>query len=106
MPTEAQQFSTRLLDQLKANGHPTSATYLARQIHVTPHAARQWLNGVFIPKEKYIQALAEWLKVDPSWLRYGGVLEDSFVADYMSLCEADRATIRVVVGAVWRGHAN
>jgi hypothetical protein len=34
MPTEAQQFSTRLLDELKANGHTTSATYLARQIHV------------------------------------------------------------------------
>jgi hypothetical protein len=43
--------------------------------------------------------LAKWLKVDPCWLRYGGVLEDSFVADYMSLCEADRATIRAVVGA-------
>ena len=103
MPTEAQQFSTRLLDQLKANGHPTSATYLARQFNVTPHAARQWLNGVFIPKEQNMQALAKWLKVDPRWLRYGGVLEDSFVADYMSLCEADRATVRAVVGAMWRG---
>ena len=99
MPTEAQQFSTRLLDQLKANGHPTSATCLARHFNVTPHAARQWLNGIFIPKEQNIQALAIWLKVDPLWLRYGGVLEDSFVADYMSLCEADRETIR----AVWRG---
>ena len=103
MPTEAQQFSIRLLDQLKANGHPISATYLARQFNVTPHAARQWLNGVFIPKEQYMQALAKWLKVDPSWLRYGGVLEDSFVADYMSLCEADRATVRAVVGAMCRG---
>ncbi len=103
MSTEAQQFSTRLLDQLKANGHPTSATYLARQVKVTPHAARQWLNGVFIPKEQNIQALAKWLKVDPRWLRYGGVLEDSFVADYMSLCDADRATIKAVVGAVWMG---
>ena len=103
MPTEAQQFSIRLLDQLKVKGHPTSATYLARQFNVTPHAARQWLNGVFIPKEQNIQALAKWLKVDPRWLRYGGVLEDSFVADYMLLCDADRATVRAVVGAVWRG---
>ena len=103
MHTEAHQFSTRLLDQLKANGHPTSATYLARQIHVTPHAARQWLNGVFIPKEQNIQALAQLLKVNPRWLRYGGEVEDSFVADYMSLCEADRATVRAVAGAVWRG---
>jgi transcriptional regulator with XRE-family HTH domain len=103
MSTEAQQLSTRLLDQLKAYGHPTSDTYLARQFNVTPHAARQWLNGKYIPKEQNMQALAKWLKVDPRWLRYGGVLEDSFVADYMSLCEADRATVRAVVGAVWRG---
>ena len=103
MSTEAQQFSTRLLDLLKANGHPTSATYLARQVKVTPHAARLWLMGVNIPKEQNMQALAKWLKVDPRWLRYGGVVEDSFVADYMSLCEADRATDRAVVGAVWCG---
>ena len=103
MPTEALQFSTRLLDQLQANGHPTSATCLVLQFNVTPHATRQWLNGVFILKEQNIQALAKWLKVDPRWLRYGGVLEDSFVADYMSLSEADRATVRAVVGAMWRG---
>jgi hypothetical protein len=30
------------------------------------------------------------------------VLEDSFVADYMSLCEADRAKIRAVVGAIFK----
>jgi transcriptional regulator with XRE-family HTH domain len=102
LDTEAQQFSTRLLDQLKANGHPTSATYLARQFNVTPHAARQWLNGVFIPKEQNMQALAKWLKVDPRWLRYGGVLKDSFVTDYMSLCEADRATVRAVVGVFFK----
>jgi hypothetical protein len=55
MSTEAQQFSTRLLNQLKANGHPISATHLARQFNVTPHAARQWLNGVFIHKEQNMQ---------------------------------------------------
>ena len=59
--------------------------------------------GVNIPNEQNMQALAKWLKVDPRWLRYGGVLEDSFVADYMSLSEADRATIRAVVGAMCRG---
>ena len=73
MPTEAQQFSTHKLDQFKANGHTTSATYLARQFNVTPHAARQWLSGVFIPKEQNMQALAKWLKVDLRWLRYGYV---------------------------------
>jgi hypothetical protein len=91
-----------LAEQLKASGHPVSTTYIARQIHVTPHAARLWLSGVNIPKEQNIQALAKWLKVDPRWLLYGGALEDSFVADYLSLCEADRETIRAVVGAVWK----
>ncbi len=98
MSTEAQQFSARLLDQLKTNDHPTSGTYLARQFNVTPHAARQWLNGVFVPKEHNIQALAKWLKVDPRWLRYGGVQMDSFIANYMSLREEDKATVRAVVG--------
>ena len=79
---EAQAFSTRLTEQLKANDHPSSATYIARQIHVTPHAARMWLMGVNIPKEQSMQALAKWLKVDPRWLRYGGVFEDLMVTIY------------------------
>ncbi len=41
--------------------------------------------GVNIPKEQNMQALAQWLKVDPRWLRYGGVVQDSFVANYKSL---------------------
>jgi hypothetical protein len=49
-----------------------------------------------------MQALAKWLKVDPRWLRYGGVLEDSFVTDYMSLSEEDKATVRAVVGVFGR----
>ena len=103
---EAQAFSTRLAEQLKANSYPVSATFIARQIHVTPHAARLWLSGVNIPKEQNMQALAKWLKVDPRWLRYGGVLEDSFVADYMSLSEEDKATVRTVVGVFGRGIKN
>jgi transcriptional regulator with XRE-family HTH domain len=100
---EAQAFSVRLAEQLKTNGHPVSATYIALQIHVTPHAARLWLTGVNIPKEQNMQALAKWLKVDPRWLRCGGVLEDSFITDYMSLSEEDKATVRAVVGVFWRG---
>jgi hypothetical protein len=57
---EAQAFSTRLSAQLKANGHPISATYIARQIQVTPLAARLWLSGVNIPKEQNMQALAKY----------------------------------------------
>ena len=99
---EAQAFSIRLAEHLKANGHPVSATYIARQIHVTPHAARLWLTGVNIPKVQNMQALAKWFKVDPRWLRYGGRQKDSFIADYMSLSEEDKATVRAVVGVFWR----
>lgn len=99
---EAQAFSTRLTEQLKASDHPISATYIARQIHVSPHAVRLWLSGVNIPKEQNMQALASWLKVDPRWLRYGGVLEDSFITDYMSLSEENKATVRAVVDAMWK----
>ena len=77
---EAQAFSKCLAEQL--NGHPVSATSIARQMHVTPHAARLWLSGVNIPKEQNMQALAKWLKVDPRWLRYGGVFEDLMVTIY------------------------
>ena len=98
---EAQAFSTRLAEQLKACDHPISATNIARQIHVTPHAVRLWLMGVNIPKEQNMQA--KWLKLDPRWLRYGGVLEDSFFADYLSLSEEDKATVRAVVGVFGRG---
>ena len=52
-----------------------------------------------------MQALAKWLKVDPRWLRFGGVLEDSFLTDFMSLREEDKSTVRAVVGVFWRGRA-
>jgi hypothetical protein len=91
-----------LAEQLKANDHPVSATYIARHIHVTPHAARLWLMGVNIPKEQNMQALAKCLEVDPRWLRYGGLKKDSFVADYMSLPEGDKAIVRSVVDVFWQ----
>lgn len=59
--------------------------------------------GVNIPKEQDMHALAKWLKVDAPWLRYGGVLEDSFVADFMTLGEEDKATVRAVVGGCLGG---
>ena len=99
---EAQAFSIRLAEHLKANGHSISATYIARQIHVTPHAARLWLSGVNIPKEQNMQALANWLKVAPRWLRYGGVLENSFITDFMSLREEDKATVRALINVFWK----
>ena len=49
-----------------------------------------------------MQALAKWLKVEPWWLRNGCVLNDSFVADFMSLSEEDKATVRAVVGVFGR----
>jgi hypothetical protein len=80
-----------------------NAIYLASQFRVTQNADRRRLTGMNIPKEQNMQTLAKWLKVDPRWLRYGGVMEDSFVADYISLSEEDKATVRSVVGVFGRG---
>ncbi len=52
--------------------------------------------------EQNMQALGKWLKLDPRWLRYGGVQKDSFLADYMSLSEDDKANVRSVVGVFER----
>ena len=80
-----------------------NAIYLASQFRVTQNADRLRLTGMNIPKEQNMQTLAKWLKVDPRWLRYGGVMEDSFVDDYMSLSEEDKATVRSVMGVFGRG---
>jgi len=57
--TEAKLFSGHLTTQLKGNNHHMSANYIARHIHVTPHAVRLWLLGVNILKEQNMQALAK-----------------------------------------------
>ena len=44
---------------------------------VSVQAVRRWINGEAIPAQDRLQVLAEWLNVDPHWLRFGEKLSGS-----------------------------
>lgn len=113
------QFSLRLSDEMKKTYQLKGATELARKfnhkfphLHITSHAARKWLVGESIPTQEKIIALAEWLEVDPWWLRYGstGPLSstisdyggDSLVKDVLILQVHDRKILRAFLDLLLR----
>ncbi|MDQ1925082.1 hypothetical protein [Massilia pseudoviolaceinigra] len=78
---------------------------------ITSHAARKWLIGEAIPTQEKLVALAEWLDVDPTWLRYGdssGATRSSPLQKYSDriefdlrlLTESERKVIRAALDAV------
>ena len=81
---EAQRFSQRLREAMLAAGYETRPVVLEREFNqrfwgkpVTVQAVRRWLNGGAVPTQDRLQILAEWLKVDPHWLRFGEKLSGS-----------------------------
>lgn len=79
---------------------------------ITSHAARKWLVGEAIPTQEKLVALAEWLGVDPAWLRFGDSSGSSKFAssennsdgiefDLRLLTPAERRVIRVALDAVF-----
>jgi hypothetical protein len=71
-------FADRLCSALTAASQPTGATAFARAYNlrsngaaVTVHGARRWLKGESIPTQERIILLAQWLNVNPAWLRFG-----------------------------------
>lgn len=75
---ERELFSFRLRHALESNGYDGhSPTKLHREVtarsnrSLTAHAVRKWLMGESIPTQASIQVLADWLRVSPSWLRFG-----------------------------------
>jgi hypothetical protein len=80
-----QGFASRLLVALTAARQPTGATAFARAFNkcmgansITLYGARKWLLGEALPTDEKLIVLAEWLRVDPSWLRFGDI-EDRLV---------------------------
>lgn len=77
--TERRSFSVRLQQALAAAHYAKdSPTVLAREFNfrsgmkpVTAHAARKWIVGEAIPTQDKIRALAAWLGVSITWLRFG-----------------------------------
>ena len=76
--SEAAAFARRLRQALKQAGFKLSATELAHAFNlrdwgkgVTPHATRNWINGVSIPKQSRLKVLCELLQVTPHELLFG-----------------------------------
>jgi transcriptional regulator with XRE-family HTH domain len=78
LSTESQQFAYRLQMIMRAGGYPLSPTLVANQFNllywgegITVHAARNWLNGISLPKPDKLRVLARWLQVKPQDLLFG-----------------------------------
>ena len=75
---ESQAFAYRLRQAMKEAGFKASATQLADAFNmrywgegITPHAARNWMTGVSIPKQDKLKTLSELLQISPHDLMFG-----------------------------------
>ena len=75
---EKRDFSRRLKDAIRKARVEAGPTRFARDFNlrhhgdpVTAQTARKWLYGRALPTQDKLRALAQWLEVPPSWLRYG-----------------------------------
>ena len=81
---EATKFSERLKESMLTAGYEFRPVVLEREFNqrywgnpVSVQAVRRWINGEAIPAQDRLQVLAEWLNVDPHWLRFGEKLSGS-----------------------------
>ena len=81
---EAIKFSARLKESKLTAGYEFRPVVLEREFNqrywgnpVSVQAVRRWINGEAIPAQDRLQVLAEWLNVDPHWLRFGEKLSGS-----------------------------
>ncbi len=75
---EKAEFAARLRDAMVAAGYEARPGVLEKGFNshywghsVTFQAVSRWLRGEAIPSQEKLQALAEWLNVEPHVLRYG-----------------------------------
>lgn len=112
-------FGERLKAAMTKAGYALKPVVIEREFNqrywgspVSVQAVRKWLLGDVIPTQDKLQVLAEWLHVDPHWLRFG---EDRFgsvreqeskwevgmtqedrntISEFMMLPLAERKTLR------------
>ncbi|MBE0493472.1 MAG: transcriptional regulator [Thiomicrospira sp.] len=84
MKKDSELFSQRLTEAMKEGGYQPRPVVLEREFNqrywgrpVSVQAIRKWLMGEVIPTQDKLQVLAEWLNVDPHWLRFGEKLSGS-----------------------------
>lgn len=82
--SEAKLFCERLRESMLLAGYELRPVTLEREFNqrfwgnpVSFQAVRRWLNGEAIPTQDRLQVIAEWLDVDPHWLRFGEKLSGS-----------------------------
>lgn len=77
--SEKVEFSQRLKQAIGDAGYSLRPIVLEREFNtrywgrpITVQAVRRWLNGEAIPSQDKLQVLADWLKIEPQILRFGG----------------------------------
>lgn len=77
--SEKVEFSQRLKQAIGDAGYSLRPVVLEREFNtrywgrpITVQAVRRWLNGEAIPSQDKLQVLADWLKIEPQILRFGG----------------------------------
>ena len=75
---ESEAFAARLRHAMKEAGLKSSATQLADAFNlrywgegITPHAARNWMIGVSMPKPDKLRTLGDVLQISPQDLLFG-----------------------------------
>ncbi|MDR3213773.1 MAG: hypothetical protein LBT71_07665 [Azoarcus sp.] len=76
---EKLEFAARLAEAMRDAGYEPRPSVLEAQFNirymgrpVTYQAVTRWLKGEAIPAQDRLQVLADWLKVEPHILRFGG----------------------------------
>ena len=124
---EKLEFAERLRNAMLACGYEARPTVLEKGFNtrywgrsVTVQAVTRWLRGEAIPSQEKLQALAEWLKIEPHALRFGEQAAESIRAKrqqwdealdyqeretierYLNLPVAQRKVVREVIEAFAR----
>ncbi|MGB4912839.1 MAG: hypothetical protein WBO95_12085 [Candidatus Dechloromonas phosphoritropha] len=76
---EKAEFAERLKQAMLAAGYEPRPSVIEREFNqrywgrsISFQAARQWLLGKAVPQQDKLQILADWLKIEPQILRFGG----------------------------------
>jgi hypothetical protein len=78
MDKSKEEFAQRLREAMRKAGYEPRPAVLEREFNqrywgkaVTLHGVRRWLLGETVPAQDKLLALAQWLGVEPQFLRFG-----------------------------------
>lgn len=104
---EKKKFSERLHEAMIAAGYEPRPNVLEKHFNalywgrsVTYQGARRWLIGLSIPEQDKLQVLADWLGVEPHYLRFGVTSpqragQAATHQECVAVCVEDQAAINI-----------